>query len=278
VTLVVVSLALVTWYFRESNGGVLHDVQSAGAAVLKPFEVAAERVARPFRDAAGWVGDVTGAKSENDRLKSENERLRQQVIEQQFQKGDYEQLLRLLRFVDSPRFPKDFRPVATRVIARPPSQYQQQVIVAAGSSDGVRLHAPVVTADGLVGQVTKLTRTASEVTLLSDETSYVSAVDSRTGAAGIVQLTQRATDSLEFARVTKDRVVEIGDAVVTAGWQSKQFASIYPRGIPIGVVTGVSQVDTDLFKRVQIRSFVDFASLDAVLVLVAKKPQPVVPR
>ena len=67
--LTVFSLALVTVYFRESDNGALHSVQSAGASDLRPFEVSAERIARPFRDAAGWFGGLIDAKSENAKLK-----------------------------------------------------------------------------------------------------------------------------------------------------------------------------------------------------------------
>ena len=44
------------------------------------------------------------------------------------------------------------------VLSRPSGQFVQQVTVGVGSSDGVQLHAPVLTADGLVGQVTKVAR------------------------------------------------------------------------------------------------------------------------
>ena len=44
------SLVLITVYFRERAGGGLHDVQGTGATVLRPFEVAANRVAAPFLD------------------------------------------------------------------------------------------------------------------------------------------------------------------------------------------------------------------------------------
>ena len=64
------SLVLITVYFREPAGGGLHGVQSAGATVLRPFEVGAERVARPFRDAYGWFAGLVDAKSENATLRS----------------------------------------------------------------------------------------------------------------------------------------------------------------------------------------------------------------
>ena len=43
-----------------------------------PFEVAGERVARPFQDAYGWASDLFGAKSENERLKEEVEELQRE--------------------------------------------------------------------------------------------------------------------------------------------------------------------------------------------------------
>ena len=45
--LVLLSLVLITIYFREPAGGGLHGVQSGGATVLRPFEVGAERIAAP---------------------------------------------------------------------------------------------------------------------------------------------------------------------------------------------------------------------------------------
>ena len=56
--------------------------------------------------------------------------------------------------------------------------------------------------------------------------------------------------------------------IITAGWRSRGLASIYPRGIPIGRVTSVGQLDTDLYKQIEVEPLVDFDALDAVLVLV----------
>ena len=69
--LVVLSLVLITISFRESSGGPLHGAQNTGAAVMKPFEVAADRVARPFRDAYNWFDGLVTARNENKKLKTE---------------------------------------------------------------------------------------------------------------------------------------------------------------------------------------------------------------
>jgi rod shape-determining protein MreC len=270
IVLSLVSLALVTVYFRESDGGVLHGFQSTGASILRPFEVAAERVASPFRDAAGWFGGLFDAKSENKRLKEEIERLRQEIILSQSALRENAQLKALLDYRAGPRFPEDYRAIAARVIARAPSQFEQRIVVSAGKNDGIAKHDAVVTSDGLVGEVTKVASNVAQVTLLTDPTSAVSAIDIRTNAAGIVEHSE--SGSLTLDRVTKDQVVNRGEVIVTSGFRSGDLASLYPRGIPIGVVTSSGQSDTDVYKHIQLDPFVDFSKLEAVIVLV-KKPE-----
>ncbi len=66
-----------------------------------------------------------------------------------------------------------------------------------------------------------------------------------------------------------------GDTIITAGSQvGSNLPSIFPRNIAIGYVSGVSQSDTDIYKDIQVQPFVDFSSLESVLVLIPK-PAPV---
>jgi rod shape-determining protein MreC len=274
--LVVLALALITISFRESSDGPLHDAQGAVASALQPLEVAVERVARPFRDAYGWTKDLFSARSENKQLKAENELLRQQVIQNESALQQNVQLKRLLDYRDSPSFPADYKGVAAEVIARPSSAFEQEIVVTAGSEDGVRPSAAVVTADGFVGTVTKVTSGAARVRLLTDESSAVSSVDLRTRASGVVVHGQSG-NALVLDRVSKKEVVHVDDEIVTAGWRASGLASLYPRGIPIGRVSFVGGLSTDLWQQVLVESDVDFASLDSVLVLVPRRPTPELP-
>ena len=266
--LVVLSVALITIYFRESGGGALHQVQNAGATVLRPFEIAAERVARPFRDAYGYFAGLVDAKSENAKLRSEVDRLRQQANLNASAASQNVELKRLLNFKEGPSFPNGFAPVATRIIARYPSAFGQVVTIDAGKTSGIARDDPVVGDEGLVGAVTKVMHNTAQVTLLTDETSAVSAVDAKTRASGIVK---QGAAGLEFNNVGKDQRVDSGDLLVTAGWKYGTLSSIYPPGIGIGRVTFVGQTEVDLYKRVQLEPFVDFDSLSAVLVLIPKR-------
>jgi len=230
--------------------------------------VGAERVASPFRDAAGWFSSLVHARDQNKKLREERDQARQQAILNQSAVRENAQLKAILGYLDSPRFPKDYRAVTTRVIGRPGRQFADQIVVGAGKNNGLAKHDVVVNAEGLVGEVTKVASNVAQVTLLSDDSSAVSVVDIKMKAYGIAQ--QGIADSLTVDQVTKDQRVNRGDVLVTAGWRSGDLSSLYPRGIQVCQVTQVGQSDTDLYKQIQCDPFVHFSTLEAVIVLVRK--------
>ena len=130
--LVLLSLVLITISFRAGSGGAVHRVEGAGATVLRPFEVAAERVARPFRDGYGYFASLVHVKRENSRLKQQVNDLRQKELLGQSALEQNRVLRSQLKFIDSPRFPVDYTPVNTRIISWA-SEFVQQVVIAAGS-------------------------------------------------------------------------------------------------------------------------------------------------
>ena len=267
--LVLVSLALITLHFRESDDGPLHAAQRIGVSVLMPFEVAGERVSRPFRDGWAYLSDLLDAKSENKELRKENEELRRLAIANQTAAQEIARLEEFATYVSGPKYPTDFNPIVATVVRRPSNPFNQEIMIAAGKDDGVVKNAPVITDDGLVGLVTDVTGDGAKVTLITDQNSAVTASILEGGAWGIVEAGSSAS-SLVLDGVGKDELVEAGNLVVTAGWTTRKLESLYPPGIAIGTVESVGQQDVDLYKRVQVTPFVDFDSLSAVIVLVEK--------
>lgn len=283
VLLVLASLAMITVYFRESPSGRLHDFQSVAASAMRPFEIGAQRVSQPFRDAYGWVAGLFHAKSENERLRQELEDIRQQVIIGAEAERVNKELEELLRFRRGPTFPQDF-PRASQVVAsvysNPAGEFEQKILISAGTSSDIRLHDAVITARGLVGQVSKVTRDTAQVTLLTDRESAVTArvVTTRAVGGSAVGVLRRGEGAALFLdRVPKDKVVRRGDVIVTAGRQEGPLPSLYPQSIQIGRVTSVGQTDIDLHQDIQVMPFVDFTNLNTVLVLVSKAPPPRLP-
>jgi rod shape-determining protein MreC len=266
--LVVLSLVLVTLSFREEGDGPVASAQEGAAAVLRPFQVAADRIAEPFRDAYAWVDSLFDARSDAERLEEENEALRQQIAQARLDKREFARLKDLLKYRSGPRFPEGYDGIATSVISRPAGAYAQAIVIAAGSKDGIDVDDPVVTQDGLVGRVSRVSSRTAKVTLLNDDQSAVSALDVATDAAGIIRPGQGPRAPLRLDRVPKEAEIRLHDTIVTAGWRSQRLSSIYPRGILIGRVTSVGRTDTDLYTQVQVTPYADLGALEAVLVLV----------
>ncbi len=262
--LVLLSLILITMSFRSGEDGQLSGVHSAGATVLKPFAVGFERSHSRSATRTSGRTACSSARSEAERLRIENRELRQRAIQSEFALQENEYLRALQDYIDGPRFPDDFEPISAEVIGRPAGAFTQAIVIAAGSRNGVRLNDPVVTADGLVGLVTRITPGTARVQLLTDQGAAVSAVNLPTRAEGIVRHARGTRETLVLDRVRKQDVIKVGDDVVTAGWRASGLSSLYPKGIPIGEVSSVGQTDTDLFQQVQVDPYVDFGSLDAV--------------
>ena len=269
--LVAASLVLITVSFRSN---ALDGVQGAGVSVLRPFEIAAHRVAAPFRDATTWTRGLFRAKRENRKLTREVEELRREVAGLAAARQANAYLERLLKYERSPAFPQDYNAVAAQVLTSP-SVFDQSVTISAGSNRGIAVQDVVVTADGLVGQVTKVFGTVSRVMLITADASAVRAVDERDQAAiGILQHGSSG-DTLSLTSVGKDKTVMDADTIVTAGSPGGgKLPSIFPANIPIGAVTSVGQNETDIYKEIQVQPFVDISALQSVLVLVPK-PKPV---
>ena len=204
VGLVLVSLVLLTVSFRST---ALDPVENFGATVLRPFEVGANRVARPFRDASSWTHGLFNAKAENDRLREANAKLRRDNAALTGARQENDQLHKLLNYARSASFPKDFDEVAAQVLTSP-SALDQSVTISAGSDQGIRREDVVVTDQGLVGTVTKVLANESRVTLITDSSSAVRAVDqTNLAAVGIIDH-GTGSNSLILDRVGKDKQVE----------------------------------------------------------------------
>jgi rod shape-determining protein MreC len=269
--LVVLALAALTISFRSPTSGILHDAQSYGSDALRPFQVAAVRVARPFRDAYNYVDSLARAKTRNAKLEKLVQDYRAQALLNASAVQQNNDFKRLLHFESGPQYPQDFRAVNTSVLSFPSGAFSSQIVIDAGTSSGIRLNTPVISADGLVGKVTNAGHSTSVVTLLNDANSAVPARDLKTHVSGLIRHGQGGTLILD--RVSKDQVVNKGDWIITRGTVDRRYPDEYPYGIPIGRVVAVGTSDIASFLTVQVQPLADISSLDSVAALVPKHPR-----
>jgi rod shape-determining protein MreC len=265
--LVASSLVLLTFFFGDSVPTGLRAVQRGVQVVLSPLESGASRALKPFRDMAGWTGDVFYARGENERLRSEIARTRSELARAHTDARELAALRGLARLSRRVGYPGGTQPVTGRVIARSPTVWYSKAQINSGSDDGVEVGDPVVTRDGLVGRVSMVNGGSSVITLITDEQSAVSAQVMPGGSGGVVKPEVGKPNDLLLDYIERGRKVRRGTMVLTSGTVSSKLESLFPRGIPIGRVRQVDPAEFELYQRVHIEPFADIRRLDFVQVL-----------
>jgi rod shape-determining protein MreC len=154
--------------------------------------------------------------------------------------------------------------VVARVIGRDAGR-NQTVTIDKGRAHGVRKDSAVITADGVVGRVILSSNFFSIVQLIDDSQSAVGVMVESTRRQGIVKGTGNRDLDLDY--IDDDNEIKQGDRFLTSGQDR-----VYPKGIPVGVITSISDVRRGYIKTVQIRPTADLGRLEEVLCII-ERPQ-----
>jgi rod shape-determining protein MreC len=141
-------------------------------------------------------------------------------------------------------------------------------MLSAGSADGVRPKAPVVTAGGLLGVVQGVSRDRSVAMLWSHPDFRVSAMTRDGSIFGIVAPHGSAGPStmlLELTGVPYQQEVSPGTVIYTSGLGGA--SGVYPRGIPIGTVLDIGDEQEGWSRTYVVRPAVHPAAVSHVIIL-----------
>jgi rod shape-determining protein MreC len=262
--LILGSFLLLTISYGQSSTGI----QSGVSTLFSPLESVADRALKPARDLVGWFDKTFEARGENDRLEDELSAARIEAVAGQEAIQENEQLRKLLELDREPVIASsELDPVTGRVIARSPTVWHSAVAIDLGSGDGVSVDDPVISPDGLIGRVSAVQPSSSQVTLLTDHASAVSAKVVPGGIQGVIRPAVGDPEDLVLDFIDSTKVVVVGETVVTSGWQAQGLGSLFPTGIPVGEVVKASVIEQEASQQVHVRPFADLANLDFVQVL-----------
>jgi len=271
--LVALSLGLLTVYFGENGGGILHGVQNGTSSAFSPLEKGVSVVFKPVSNFTHWTGDVFHANKENKQLKKQVQQLRAQLAQSQTAQRDAAQLRSLVGLPHASNFAAGGKLVTARVISRSPTVWYSNVVINAGSSDGVHMDDPVIASGGLAGKVSSVTGGQAQVTLITDQSSNVSAEVMPDGSNGIVRPEVGNPNDMLLDYIQEGAKIAKGDSVVTSGFTSSKLDSLFPRDIPIGKVTKVEPSELEQYQRVHIQPYADLRRMDYVQVLTGNAEQ-----
>jgi rod shape-determining protein MreC len=158
--------------------------------------------------------------------------------------------------------------IAAKVVSNSVNRQQNYITLDKGSNDGIRPEMGVICADGVVGMVTNVTPSYSSVMSLLNVRWNISAKISRNNYFGTLAWNGKDHRMVYLSDIPLHVNVFPGDTIVTSG-----FSTIFPAGIPLGIIDNVSKEGGSSFYTIAVRLFLDFNAISWVEVIENNKKQ-----
>ena len=195
-----------------------------------------------------------------DELQKENQQLRVRAMQLEALAQENNRLRAHLSMAkDLP-----WKRLVARVVARDPANWWRTIRVDAGSRNGVVTNSPVFTVEGLVGRISEVGLTHSQVVLVGDPDCRVSVLIEETREHGVIApTTSTPLDStiVELGYLSRNARLAPGQRVITSG-----LGGIFPKGIVVGQLVDFHSIDYGLYTQARVKLNVNMNALEEVFV------------
>ena len=204
-------------------------VAGIGVAPLEAWD----RLSRAIQSRSALQDEILQLRQENLVLKGQAQRLSSALAEV----ARYRTLLNSVRDVEA-------EPVVARITALSPDAARHSIILDKGTSDGLREGQPVLSAEGLMGQLISVGERSSAAILITDGAHALPVQVNGTGLRAIAEGTGDI-NRLVIKHLPSTTDVRMGDLLVSSGLGGR-----FPHGYPVARVTDVTVSPGDAFALV----------------------------
>lgn len=264
VTIIVLSVAflgLITFTVSRENKGL----ESGAGSTLNPVQKVAYGFNRGVKDFVDFFLNFSDVRDENKELKKENDKLKAEIDEYSKLKEENERLQKVLNFKDEKN---NYDYIGTNIIGISGDSILNGYIVDRGKDDGIEKGMVVISADGLVGQVSSVGNNWAIVQCIVNENVKVAVmVDSTRENTGILQGYKDYFNNnlAKVLNLPMDSEVKEGDIIVTSG-----LGGYYPKEIKIGEVVSVEEDRVKVMKSAILKPYVDFNKIEELFIVAPK--------
>lgn len=240
--IIAVLLAAVLAFFLRAvyTGGLMPALSHIGGAMATPF-------GEFFAGIGNGIQDFFQPIFHGRELQKENEDLQKLVDELTRRQADYDELKNqndlYRRFFSISDSNADYTLEPATVIAHVPDDPSGSFIINIGQSQGITSGMPVITENGLVGIVGRVSERYCRVLTLMDPAVNIGVLDSTTLDTGILTgdaaMSEDNTARLTYLRLQSEAAA--GDLILTSGYGEQ-----IPQGLTVGYLSEVSLAATGL--------------------------------
>ena len=225
--------------------GLTQPIRAVVASVLYPFQWLVQKPVDWASLAASYLRDLRTAQQDVDATQRKLAQLsaRANQVEQLAQENT--RLRRLLALRE--RLQATGQPAQVLYDAADP--YSRKVIIDQGLVHGIVAGSPVIDESGVLGQVTRVFASVSEVSLVTDRDQAIPVLNTRTGTRGVAFGDVASSGaSLELRYTSANADVQPGDILSTSG-----VDGVYPPGLQVARVEKVERRVDSAFARISLQ-------------------------
>jgi len=258
----IVSLMIALGLIVASQTGLLAPLEDILSAPLNTVSGLFNRAALAITDNINRFGDVQALQQRIADLEEALALYQTELVEAREIVSDYGRLADLLDYRNTAQ---NQETLTADVIGVDVGGGLRTIAINRGTRDGIAVGMPVVTGQGLVGRILQVSANAARVMLVTETTSNVSARMQTNRVEGTV--VGLASGNLIMELIRLDAPVRDGDLVLTSG-----LGGNFPPDIVVGQVTSVRPSERGLYQEPQVRSLINFDTLEFVLVVTNFQP------
>ena len=264
--LLVANLVIMAVDAKDADGGqkVLRIWTQSFAS---PLQSASSKASGATSGFFQQIWNFRSTAKENEQLKERLAQVETELHTARTAATENERLKALLDLRDQ----SNIKSVPARVIARDPSVWFNTISINRGTSSGLEVNMPVVTAGGIVGRIITAGPWSSQVMLITDEKAGAGAVVGQLGQSGALGSVRGRSDLgvglIEMRYVSGLEKVEVNDYVMTTGQDG-----IYPPGLNVGRVVEVKNGTATQAHQILIQPGAQLDHLEEVAVLLYHPP------
>jgi len=261
------SFLAVALIIIDSRIRVLETMRLGVGVVLYPVQWVLLVPGRAAESIGDYFTTISTLQRENEELKRSAVERSQALLESQQLESENERLRKLL----GARERLGNKAILGTVLYEPRDRFSRKLVLSIGMDEGARPGNPVIDDSGVVGQITRVFKGTSEVTLLTDKDQSIPVQIVRNGLRGVAfGGVDPGTLDLRFMAANAD--VVNGDIAVTSG-----LDGIYPPGLAVARVTLVERAVKDQFARIVLQPLAGVESHTQLLVLLIEPTQLALP-
>jgi rod shape-determining protein MreC len=238
VKVILFSLIAVLLLVVDARLQTLNMMRQVVGSVLYPLQIIALIPRDMVRDVGDYFSQLSSLEKENANFKRTQLTQTMEVQQGRQLQIDNERLRQLLNASEK----LAVNSVMATILYDARDNFNRRIIVDRGMTHGVALGHPVIDDKGVIGQVSRVFPTTSEITLLTDKDQAIPVQVQRNGLRSIVY-GKGQIGNLEM-RIPSSSDIKVGDMLVTSG-----IDGIYPAGLSVAQVAKIERDATTTFER-----------------------------